>query len=132
MMQDTTGKKIDTPLLRKMGRTLEKEWKSVESEVMKTAVLNDFSRAPTSKEVATRNGSSTDAYPSKKDPTRFDETLAEIKNLDPVVYEMLRARLMTMETGDCANCPDCQAGVKLDAHQQLKDYLIKKNTGRGK
>jgi hypothetical protein len=43
-----------------------------------------------------QEGSSTDAYPSNKDPMRFDETLAEIKNLDPVVYEMLRARLMTM------------------------------------
>jgi hypothetical protein len=65
----------------------------------KIAILNDFSPAPPSQELSTKNsrgnsnGGALGRWPSgrrKKDPARFDEALVGIKNLGLSVYELLR------------------------------------------
>jgi hypothetical protein len=52
-----------------------------------------------------------------------EEMFSGIRDIDPVLYETLMAEIATIPTGSCAECPDCQAGVKINDVKELEEMV---------
>ena len=124
MTQDIQGKRLDTPVLRRMSEVFQKLWDVLEPDLLPVFLLNDVPDKQLVKKGAPRKLG--DSLNSKR---ILEENLAGVKDIDLDTYAML---VENMPVGDGANCPDFQKGVKLegDLMEQLEKAL-KQRKARG-
>lgn len=113
IIQDISKQRLDSPILRKMGKTLEDTWKEVGPEIIPVLLLNDASE-PTTDDSPKHN---------RRSEKMIAETMRKMKMLDPSIANELEKALKNQEIGPCSSCPDCQAGVKFDAMKELKTLM---------
>ncbi|KAF4637225.1 hypothetical protein G7Y89_g847 [Cudoniella acicularis] len=123
MIQDTAGHRLDHEILCRMDFVLEETWIEIELELMPALMLNDLSKEADYKP---KRGTYKNAAVSPAGRFLLEEQLASVGDVNPEAYAMVKSLLEQQQYGDCADCLDWQAGVKLEAGlgEKLKQALL--------
>ena len=113
LIQDMQGKRLNSPILARMGEELDKLWEHG-PEYGSTFFYGDGPDHPLEKKATTGRQKLRTVADTVAGKALLDDKLQDLlKNISPEAYETIKHEMQNTVVGDCANCAHCQAGVPI-------------------